>query len=56
MVALVSSVDWPLATVLAIVFVVTSVLRWRYFRRRATRADRASRAARERAEREPPAS
>ena len=35
-------VDWPLAITLAIVFVVMSVVRWRYFRsvarRRARRA------------------
>jgi hypothetical protein len=42
-------VDWPLAIMLAIVFVVMSVFRWRYFRSRAARADR------KRAEREPPA-
>jgi hypothetical protein len=27
-------VDWPLALTLALVFVVTSVVRWRYFKRR----------------------
>ncbi|HKH91564.1 MAG TPA: hypothetical protein VKA54_07160 [Gemmatimonadaceae bacterium] len=36
-------VDWPLAITLAIVFVVMSVVRWRYFRsvarRRARRSD-----------------
>jgi hypothetical protein len=35
-------VDWPLAIVLAVVFVVMSVVRWRYFqsvaRRRSARA------------------
>jgi hypothetical protein len=43
-------VDWPLAIMLAVVFVVMSVFRWRYFR------SRASRIARKRAEREPPTS
>jgi hypothetical protein len=28
----VSDVDWPLAITLAVVFVVMSVFRWRYFR------------------------
>jgi hypothetical protein len=28
----VSVVDWPLAITLAVVFVVMSVFRWRYFR------------------------
>ena len=36
------NIDWPLAITLAIVFVVMSVVRWRYFRslarRRARRA------------------
>jgi hypothetical protein len=32
-----SGIDWPLAIGLAIVFVVTSVVRWRYFKRRAER-------------------
>jgi hypothetical protein len=36
-------VDWPLAITLAIVFVVMTVVRWRYFRsvarRRAQRSD-----------------
>jgi hypothetical protein len=40
----VSDVDWPLAVTLAVVFVVMSVFRWRYFRsvarRRAQRSDR----------------
>lgn len=40
-------VDWPLAITLAVVFVVMSVVRWRYFkslaRRRAARAERAER-------------
>jgi len=39
----VRDVDWPLAITLAIVFVVMSVVRWRYFRsvarRRARRSD-----------------
>jgi membrane protein implicated in regulation of membrane protease activity len=38
-------VDWPLAIVLAVVFVVMSVVRWRYFqsvaRRRNARAEQA---------------
>jgi hypothetical protein len=33
----VSRIDWPLAITLAFVFVVTSVLRWRYFMRRSKR-------------------
>jgi membrane protein implicated in regulation of membrane protease activity len=32
-----SKIDWPLAIGLAIVFVVSSVVRWRYFQRRAQR-------------------
>jgi membrane protein implicated in regulation of membrane protease activity len=32
-----SRIDWPLAITLAIVFVVSSVVRWRYFMRRAGR-------------------
>ena len=32
-----SRVDWPLALTLAFVFVVMSVLRWRYFMRRSKR-------------------
>jgi hypothetical protein len=39
----VSDIDWPLAITLAVVFVVMSVFRWRYFRsvarRRAQRGD-----------------
>jgi membrane protein implicated in regulation of membrane protease activity len=31
------NVDWPLAIMLAVMFVVMSVLRWRYFSRRMTR-------------------
>jgi membrane protein implicated in regulation of membrane protease activity len=31
-----SRIDWPLALTLAFVFVVMSVVRWRYFRRRMT--------------------
>jgi membrane protein implicated in regulation of membrane protease activity len=38
-----SHVDWPLAIVLVVVFVVMSVVRWRYFmsrsRRKAKRQD-----------------
>jgi len=37
------NIDWPLAITLAVVFVVTSIVRWRYFRslarRRALRAE-----------------
>jgi membrane protein implicated in regulation of membrane protease activity len=40
----VRGIDWPLAITLAVVFVVMSVLRWRYFqsvaRRRARRLER----------------
>jgi membrane protein implicated in regulation of membrane protease activity len=43
-------VDWPLAIMLAVVFVVMSVFRWRYFR------SRAGRMARKRADRESPPS
>jgi hypothetical protein len=39
----VSDIDWPLAITLAVVFVVMSVFRWRYFRsvarRRALRGE-----------------
>jgi membrane protein implicated in regulation of membrane protease activity len=31
------NIDWPLAITLAIVFVVSSVVRWRYFKRRVER-------------------
>jgi membrane protein implicated in regulation of membrane protease activity len=34
-----SDIDWPLAIVLGVVFVVMSVMRWRYFRRRWNRKD-----------------
>jgi hypothetical protein len=34
------NVDWPLAVTLAIVFVVMSVVRWRYFRSLARRTAR----------------
>ena len=33
-------IDWPLAIGLAIVFVIASVLRWRYFQSRARRRGR----------------
>ncbi len=33
-------VDWPLAITLAVVFVVMSVVRWRYFRSVARRRER----------------
>ena len=36
-----SDVDWPLAITLAVVFVVMSVVRWRYFKSVARRASRA---------------
>jgi hypothetical protein len=32
-----SDIDWPLAGTLAVMFVVMSVLRWRYFKRRMER-------------------
>jgi hypothetical protein len=39
-------IDWPLAITLAVVFVVMSIVRWRYFRslarRRAKRAEKTS--------------
>jgi hypothetical protein len=35
----VRDVDWPLAITLAVVFVVMSVLRWRYFRSVARRLE-----------------
>jgi len=35
-------VDWPLAITLAIVFVVMSVVRWRYFRSVARRRRRSA--------------
>ena len=44
-----SDVDWPLAITLAVVFVVMSVVRWRYFK------SVAQRAARDRAKDGPPA-
>jgi hypothetical protein len=31
------NIDWPLAILLAVMFVVMSVVRWRYFRSRASR-------------------
>jgi len=38
------NIDWPLAITLAVVFVVMSIVRWRYFkslaRRRARRTER----------------
>jgi hypothetical protein len=39
------NIDWPLAITLAVVFVVMSIVRWRYFRsvaRRRARRDAAS--------------
>jgi hypothetical protein len=33
----VSDIDWPLAITLAVVFVVMSIVRWRYFRSAARR-------------------
>ena len=38
-----SDIDWPLAGTLAVVFVVMSLLRWRYFRRRMERQNRRER-------------
>jgi hypothetical protein len=39
-------IDWPLAITLAVVFIVMSIVRWRYFkslaRRRARRDDKSS--------------
>lgn len=35
-----SKIDWPLAITLAVVFVVMSLARWRYFMRRAERRKR----------------
>ena len=32
-----SDIDWPLAGMLAVMFVVMSVVRWRYFKRRMNR-------------------
>ena len=32
-----SDIDWPLAGTLVVMFVVMSVLRWRYFKRRLER-------------------
>ena len=32
-----SKIDWPLAIALAVVFVASSVVRWRYFKCRAER-------------------
>jgi ABC-type spermidine/putrescine transport system permease subunit I len=34
------NVDWPLAIALAIVFIVMSVVRWRYFRALGRRRER----------------
>ena len=34
------NVDWPLAIMLAVMFVVMSVLRWRYFKKRLGRTGR----------------
>jgi hypothetical protein len=36
-------IDWPLAIVLGVVFVVMSVVRWRYFKSLARRRDKARR-------------
>lgn len=38
-----SGIDWPLALVLVVVFVVTSIVRWRYFKSAAKRWGRKSR-------------
>ena len=34
------NVDWPLAILLAVMFVVMSVVRWRYFQKRFARGGR----------------
>jgi hypothetical protein len=34
------NIDWPLAITLAVVFVVMSIVRWRYFKSRARRLGR----------------
>jgi hypothetical protein len=39
----VRDVDWPLAITLAVVFVVMSVVRWRYFRSVARRHEQRAR-------------
>jgi hypothetical protein len=44
-----SAIDWPLAVTLAVMFVVMSFVRWRYFKHRAERLTR------DRARRDPPA-
>jgi len=36
-------IDWPLAIVLAVAFVVMSVVRWRYFKSLARRRSQAAR-------------
>lgn len=40
------NIDWPLAIILAVMFVVISIVRWRYFRslarRRARRAEQST--------------
>ncbi|HET7189981.1 MAG TPA: hypothetical protein VFI52_17630 [Gemmatimonadaceae bacterium] len=37
------SVDWPLAIMLAVMFVVMSVVRWRYFKKRFAKSGRTGR-------------
>jgi len=39
----VKDIDWPLAIVLVVVFVVMSVVRWRYFKSLARRRSQARR-------------
>lgn len=34
------NVDWPLAIMLAVMFVVTSLVRWRYFKKRFAKSRR----------------
>jgi hypothetical protein len=36
-----SRIDWPLVAILVVVFAVSSVVRWRYFKRRFAKRDRA---------------
>ncbi len=50
-----SRIDWPLAIVLGVVFVVMSVARWRFFMARARRRRIDAPAAEQRDERKAPA-
>jgi hypothetical protein len=38
-----NKIDWPLAVMLAVMFVVMSLVRWRYFKRWAGRRDKKGR-------------